>query len=82
MRVALVLAAVLLTACNPVPVATSIPDQCVRQQLFQACMKALPAGPVATHYNDWSEVVEACESSAYYQSFRLTSTIKPECRAR
>ena len=54
-------------------------DQCMRREIFQECMKALPAGPKATMYNDWNEVVAECESVAYYQSLRRTSQIKPEC---
>lgn len=54
-------------------------DQCLRAELFEKCMKLLPAGPVSTHYSDWDEVVDSCESSAYYQSLRLKSQVKPEC---
>jgi hypothetical protein len=43
-------------------------DQNMRRQLFKDCMAALPAGPVKTHYNDWDEVVSACDSAAYYQA--------------
>lgn len=43
-------------------------DQQIRMERFDSCMKALPAGPQTTMYNDWDEVVRACESSAYYQS--------------
>ncbi len=59
---------------------TTSNDQCLRARLFEQCLKALPAGPEATKYNDWDEVVAACESAAYYQSLRAASTIKPECR--
>lgn len=55
-------------------------DQCLRRELFQSCMKALPAGPQSTHYNDWDEVVKQCENAAYYQSLRKTAHIKPECQ--
>jgi hypothetical protein len=54
-------------------------DQCMRREIFQQCMKALPAGPTATMYNDWDEVVGAGESAAHYQSLRRKSQIKPEC---
>lgn len=63
------------------PVIGPQPDQCLRAELFRACMAALPAGPVATRYNDWDEVVEECESVAYYQSLRSVSQIRPECSA-
>jgi hypothetical protein len=59
---------------------TTGPDQCLRADLFQACLKALPAGPNQTKYNDWDEVVEACSQAAYYQSLRRTEHIKQECR--
>jgi hypothetical protein len=55
-------------------------DQCQRRELFLACMKALPAGPQSTHYNDWDEVVKQCDSAAYYQSLRKLVHIKPECQ--
>ena len=71
-----VVAIIALAACE----APNGPDQCMRQQKFDACMKALPAGPVSPHYNDWSEVVEACGTEAYRQSLRRTDQIKPECR--
>lgn len=57
------------------------PDQCIRVERFDACMKALPAGPVSTHYNDWDEVVLECEAAAYRQSLRKQSQIKKECQA-
>lgn len=76
---AVLAAAVALAACKPM-VPASQPDQCLRAQIFMACLKALPAGPASTRYNDWDEVVSACESAAHYQSNRPTETIKPECR--
>jgi hypothetical protein len=58
------------------------PDQCMRVQLFQQCMGALPAGPQSTHYNDWNEVVHECGQQAYYQSLRSPDNIAKECRYR
>lgn len=55
-------------------------DQCMRANLFQQCMKALPAGPAATKYNDWDEVVHACSSTSRNMSLRKLKTIKEECR--
>jgi hypothetical protein len=74
------LIALSLTACGENPNRNAT-DQCLRVQLFQQCMTALPAGPVSTQYNDWDEVVEKCDSVALYQSYRPTVTIKHECRA-
>lgn len=54
-------------------------DQCMRREIFQQCMKALPVGPKTTMYNDWDEVVKECENVAYYQSLRRRSQIKSEC---
>lgn len=59
----------------------SIADQCLRAERFDACLKSLPAGPQSTRYNDWSEVVSACESAAYYQSLRKKSAIRAECKS-
>lgn len=55
------------------------PDQCIRAKIFESCMKSLPAGPVSTQYNDWGEVVDACESAANYQSIRARSQIPKAC---
>lgn len=43
-------------------------DRCERQRRFDACMGVLPAGPVSTMYNDWDEVVDACDMVALRQS--------------
>jgi hypothetical protein len=53
---------------NPVYV-----DNIKRRELFLECMKALPAGPQQTQYNDWDEVVKACDNAAYFQA----QTVKP-----
>jgi len=58
------------------------PDQCLRIELFERCMKILPKGPDATMYNDWDEVVAECASTARIHSFRSQSQIKPECLAK
>jgi hypothetical protein len=71
------LALLFLVGCDDVY--PSDADQCLRIQLFKDCMAALPAGPKSAHYNDWSEVVEACESAAYYQSIRPRRLIKDGC---
>lgn len=74
------LVALSLSACGGSP-SHNATDQCLRVQLFQQCMASLPAGPVATQYNDWDEVVGKCDSVALGQSYRPTTSIKPECRA-
>lgn len=51
-------------------------DQTMRADLFNKCLNALPAGPVSTQYNDWSEVVDSCEDSANRQSKRLAKAGK------
>lgn len=66
----------LLAGCNPTPGSDLsptkyMPDQKLRAERFDACMKNLPAGPEKTHYNDWSEVVDSCETASYQQSLRL-----------
>lgn len=57
----------------------NIPDNCVRATLFQQCLAALPAGPTSTRYNDWDEVVDSCESAAYYQSLRARQYVSANC---
>lgn len=74
-----IISSVFLTACDA---PNNAPDQCLRQEIFKQCVANLPKGP--THLtaagNDWSEVIQQCDSTAYLQSIRIKSTIKPECR--
>ena len=56
-------------------------DQCLRREITNECMKSLPAGPVATKYNDWDEVVSECRQNGYYMSIRKRKFVKPECQA-
>lgn len=60
----------LLAGCEQKPTYTWEPDQTVRAERFDTCLRLLPAGPQATKYNDWAEVVEACADAAYRQSVR------------
>ena len=68
-----------LAGCAP-PESRTSNDQCLRAKIFKECLVALPAGPASTKYNDWNEVVAACENSAYYQSLRKRENIKEECQ--
>lgn len=53
----------MLAGCAP-----PTPDRKMQQQLFFECLQKAPAGPVATKYNDWSEVIDSCQSAAYYMA--------------
>ena len=77
--VLLALALALLQGCGDGP-SSKIVDRCKQVVLFQTCLVSLPAGPAATKYNDWDEVVDACNSAAFYQSVRMTKFVEPECR--
>ncbi len=70
-----------LTACAPPEPPPSSPDQCLRREIFQQCMAALPAGPVGAKYNDWDEVVAECDSIARSQAYRQNDVIKKECKS-
>ena len=71
----------ILAACQPKQILDpNIPDQCLRRELFNECMKSLPSGPVATHYNDWDDVVSECRAYAWSVSVRLQSVVKKECQ--
>jgi hypothetical protein len=82
MKRTILAAAMLLVACDNKPwEPTNGPDQCLRREIFQQCLAALPKGPDRTGTSsDWDEVVGACENAAYYQSQRRFPHIKPECR--
>lgn len=56
-----------------------VKDACLQREIFNECMKALPAGPQATKYNDWDEVVAECRHTARYLSERRRKFVKPEC---
>lgn len=78
-RATLILSASLIVAGCSDEMRTD-PDQCLRVELFRECMRSVPAGPVSTKYNDWSEVVSECGSQSYYQSRRNRALIAEECR--
>ncbi len=95
LRLALAFSLLFLTGCNTHTDANGVTtmsvseidkgekssiDQCLRAILFQQCLKALPAGPLATKYNDWDEVVKECANVARFQSARKLKNIKEECR--
>jgi hypothetical protein len=69
----------LLTACaQPTPDSSARCqyDQDVRRDIFMECLRVVPQGPVATRYNDWSEVVKECGSQAEYISLRGCSNTR------
>jgi hypothetical protein len=81
-KLLIVLSVLTLSACSDKAMEPAyFTDQCMRAKLFEQCMKLLPAGPVATKYNDWDEVVSECDSTSRRQSVRKTEFVKPECRA-
>lgn len=45
-----------------------------RNTAFHQCMRALPAGPQSTKYNDWAEVVSACDNYAQRLEIRNWSS--------
>ena len=46
------------------------PEKKLQQELFFKCMKHLPAGPSATKYNDWDDVVSECGTQARDMSWQ------------
>ncbi len=82
-RAAGIVALALLAACDVTkpPESRTILDQCLRAQLFQQCLAAVPKGPQVTHDNPWHKVVDECAGAAMYQSYRLREHVKQECRA-
>lgn len=77
-RVLIACFAVFLVGCEPY-VHPYRENRCMQADLFQQCMKSLPAGPVSTHYNDWDEVVEQCRISAGAMAWRHISEIPKGC---
>ena len=87
MKYIILLSVLLLTACdngtiNVPPDKVVITDQCLQREIFKECLTVMPAGPLATKYNDWDEVVVECRRSANYMAQRQRGIIKEECRAR
>lgn len=75
----LLLGLAVMVLCGCEQLQSPQPDQLLRHQYFMECLKALPAGPQSTKYNDWDDVVDSCASAAYYQSLQLDKQpFKPE----
>ena len=63
------LAPLLLAGCTSEPSAQEKTDRgLLRVKLDHYCLDHLPAGPNSTQYNDWDEVVDACDRDSYYQA--------------
>jgi hypothetical protein len=87
MKYIILMIVMLLTACdngtvNVPPDKVVVTDQCLQREIFKECLNTVPAGPLATKYNDWDEVVVECRRSAYYMAQRQRGVIKEECRGR
>lgn len=67
MRNAAILTIALLAGCGEAPLKPE-PDGALRIALSRDCIATLPEGPKATHYNDWAEAVEQCDTNAYHQT--------------
>ena len=83
MKKLILLTVLLLAACSKDDkpfIDERVSNLCLQREIFNECMKMLPAGPVATKYNDWDEVVRECGKQAYYLSIRNESTIPQGCR--
>jgi hypothetical protein len=89
MKYAIIMACIVLAGCQKAADGTMTTEhkdntaqvnQCIRTEVFYKCLSTVPAGPVATKYNDWSEVVEECSSTARFIALRKYSTIPLECR--
>lgn len=85
MRAALLLVVALLSACDvkemEQPADGSALDQCLRATLLRQCLAEVLRGPTVTSENPWHKVVAECQDAATLNSYRIRSTIKPECRA-
>lgn len=65
----------LLSGCDP-PKSTGYYDQDVRREVFFQCLQTVPAGPQATKYNDWSEVIDECGDQAMSLAARGFSDVR------
>jgi hypothetical protein len=79
-KIVLLIAVLTLVGCTPENMGREQLDQCIRWQLFQQCMAALPAGPVQAKYNDWDEVVSQCESTASRAAYRIPELVPDTCK--
>lgn len=65
-RMPLLAACFLLFGCDRPADPLAVEKAEYRERLFVQCMSLVPPGPRVTHYNDWAEVIDACDSRAYY----------------
>ena len=88
MKYITILLCILLTACgknaSEYSVSTDtneviIINACLQREIFNECMKVLPAGPTATKYNDWDEVVSECRVTSRHLSKRARKFVPAEC---
>ena len=58
--------ALALAGCGENPMRDDPARGVLRIQLTARCMENLPAGPTSIYYNDWDDIVAACDRQAYY----------------
>lgn len=73
---------VALLGCDRESVVKTEADQCIRARIFKECMDSIPKTPVVTHENNTAiaNIVKQCDTTAYYQSLRKSSSILPACK--
>ena len=83
--VMLAIIAAFLAGCDEPAPSKTVVDQCLRANLFKACVATAQRGLKGVSLNEdgdgIGDSVRACERATYYQSVRLREYVKPECRA-
>lgn len=68
MKYLILLLAPLLPGCFLDPQEHWYIDRVMQNRIFMECLRVIPPGPQQTHYNDWDDVVIACNEAARNQS--------------
>ena len=77
-RLLAIVALALLAGCGDHP---QVVDQCLRREIFQACLVSMQSRQTSTVTNGPSDIVSECASAATYQSYRIRRLVQESCRA-
>ena len=76
-RALCVVAALVLAGCEE---PASLVDQCVRAQIFSACLDKAKSMQSHTVTNGPSDVVNECRAASTQMAWRRAELVKPECK--
>jgi hypothetical protein len=79
----MILFAILIGYCMPRHtdfIEPQIADVCKQKVYFDECLSKIPEISKSLQYNNWAEIVDACEQSSYKLSIKMSKYVENNCK--